>query len=76
MAKAKVSTQSYRILDLSTVAYNGKVADCGDVVDDLPGESIGWLLEGGYIEACESTPTPTPVVEETTPDTPAEGEDN
>lgn len=49
MAKAKAS-QSYKVTDLSPIAYNGKRAESGEVVNDLPGESIKWLLEGGYIE--------------------------
>ena len=56
MAKAKVTTQSYRITELSPVAYNGKRAESGDVVNDLPGESIKWLLEGGYIEPVGDLP--------------------
>jgi hypothetical protein len=44
-----------------------KRAEAGDVVTDLPGDAIKWLLEDGLIED-SSKPTKkveTPVVEET-----------
>jgi hypothetical protein len=44
-----------------------KRAEAGDVVTDLPGDAIKWLLEDGLIEDA-SKPTKkveTPVVEET-----------
>lgn len=41
-----------------------KRAEVGDVIDDLPGKSIKWLLDGGYIEPSSNTPS-APVVEET-----------
>ena len=31
--------------------YKAKRAEPGDVIDDLPRESIKWLREQGYIEA-------------------------
>lgn len=44
-----------------------KRAEAGDVVTDLPGDAIKWLLEDGLIED-SSKPTKkveTPVIEET-----------
>lgn len=32
------------------VEYKNKRAEVGDIVDDLPRESIKWLREQGYIE--------------------------
>ena len=32
------------------VDYKAKRAEVGDVVDDLPRDSIKWLREQGYIE--------------------------
>jgi len=46
MAKA---TPTYQVTDKSPVSYNGKVAQSGDLVSDLPGESITWLLADGFI---------------------------
>jgi len=41
--------KSYRALN--GISYpKGKRAEKGDVVDDLPKESIKWLLEQGEIE--------------------------
>lgn len=38
----------YRALvDLS---YSDKSVPAGDIVDDIPKSSIGWLLDGNYIE--------------------------
>jgi hypothetical protein len=59
MAKAKVTTRAYEVTGLSSIAYNGKEVHRGDVVTDLPGIDIEWLLEGGYITPVDS-PTPTP----------------
>lgn len=33
--------------------YHGKRAEAGDVVDDLPAESIPWLLSDGLIEPAQ-----------------------
>ena len=33
-----------------------KRAEVGDVVDDLPGGSVKWLVEGGYIESIDEKP--------------------
>lgn len=39
--------------------YKSKRAEVGDVVDDLPRESIKWLREQGYIEpAGKATESP------------------
>lgn len=43
------AVQSYRILK-EYVAYGDKRAVAGDVVDDLPDVSVGWLLSDGWIE--------------------------
>lgn len=32
------------------LSYGEKVIDAGDVVDDIPKESLSWLLEGNYIK--------------------------
>ena len=73
MAKAK--SQAYQVTDKSPLSYNGKEAACGDVVTDLPGESITWLLADGFIVAAETADEPvTPEPENTPDETPAEGE--
>jgi len=51
MAKLKQTT--YKVTNLSPLTYNGKTADVGELVNDLPGESISWLLEGGHIVPVE-----------------------
>jgi hypothetical protein len=30
--------------------YKGRRAEPGDIVDDLPKQSVPWLLEGGHIQ--------------------------
>lgn len=61
-----------------------KRAEVGDIIDDLDGKAIKWLLEAGYIESADAkTAKAAPVVEaepevqepapEITPDT--EGEE-
>lgn len=49
-----------------------KRVEAGDIVSDLPGDSIKWLLEQGLIESLDKKSTPkeevvveAPVVEET-----------
>lgn len=37
------------------VSYKSKRAEPGDVVDDLPRESIKWLREQGYVELCNDS---------------------
>lgn len=45
-----------------------KRVEAGDIVSDLPGDSIKWLLDQGLIESPDKKSTPKieePVVEET-----------
>jgi hypothetical protein len=35
-----------------------KRAEAGDVVDDLPGAAIKWLVAEGYIEAADTAKAP------------------
>lgn len=62
---AKATPQSYQVTDKSPISYNGKVANCGDIVSDLVGEDISWLLRDGFIivapadSTTVSDPTPT-----------------
>ena len=48
-----------------------KRVEAGEIVSDLPGDSIKWLLEQGLIESTDKKTTkevtPTPVVEEVVP---------
>lgn len=46
MAKYKVNSQLF---------YNGKTADVGDVVSDLPSNDIKWLVERGDIELVKAS---------------------
>ena len=48
------ATAQYLVTDKSPLFYNGKEAQPGDVLGDLPGESIGWLLDGGFITVVAS----------------------
>jgi len=66
MAKAK--TVAYLVTNQSPISYHGKIAACGDVVTDLPGESIAWLLADGFITPTDAVPNPVEEVEEPTPD--------
>lgn len=43
----------YRVL--TGLDYEGKRAEPGDVVNDLPGGSIKWLEKGGYIEQVQTS---------------------
>ena len=73
MAKAK--SQAYLVTDKSPLSYNGKEAACGEVVSDLPGESISWLLADGFIVAAGPLDEPvTPDDENTPADAPLESE--
>lgn len=46
--KSKPEHVEYRVLvDLS---YGGRKVRAGKVVRDIPESSIGWLLDGNYIE--------------------------
>jgi hypothetical protein len=62
MAKSKVT--AYHVSGLSPLYYSGKIANIGDVVTDIPGESIGWLIEQGFITLAQDQPV------DTTPDAP------
>jgi hypothetical protein len=42
------------------IAYKNKRAEAGDIVDDIPRESIKWLREQGYIETLGKDDTPDP----------------
>ena len=61
---------TYRVTDKSDLHYAGgtKHALRGEIVDDLPGESIGWLKSDGYIvlEAPAPSTDPPVVVESAT----------
>jgi hypothetical protein len=39
---------------LSNLSYSGKTASVGDVVEDIPGKSVSWLLEQGHIVLVDS----------------------
>jgi hypothetical protein len=40
---------TYRVTDKSDLHYAGRVTGRGEIVSDLPGESIGWLVSDGYV---------------------------
>jgi len=44
----KVSTKA-KYKALVGMDYDDKRVEAGDVVDDIPEDSLGWLLEGNYI---------------------------
>jgi len=75
MAKSKVT--AYQVSGLSPLWYSGKMANIGDVVSDIPGESIGWLLAQGFItlaldqpvDATPDAPTPDPAPVDSAPAT-------
>ncbi len=53
---AKTKGKAYRAraeLDYHT-AEGRKIVPPGEVVDDLPAKSVGWLLEQGWIEPADS----------------------
>ena len=60
---AKAQPKSYLVTDKSDITYAGKTAPMGSVVDDLPGESISWLLADGFIVPADAS-APASVVEE------------
>ena len=63
----------YRIL--VGIDYAGKRAEPGDIVTDLPGRSVGWLLEQGIVEkADDKMTTSKPTKRE--PESPIEGDDD
>lgn len=72
MAKSK----AYQVTEAGReLWWAGKSAVAGDVVTDLPGESISWLLADGLITPYDGTPpvdTPAdPTPAEPTPAEPA-----
>ena len=46
--KSEPEHVEYRVL--VNLSYDGKQVPAGDVVSDIPKSSIGWLLDGNYIE--------------------------
>jgi hypothetical protein len=48
-----------------------KRIEAGDVVDDLPGKSIKWLVDGGYIESADKSSQTAPVEEAPIEEAPA-----
>jgi hypothetical protein len=68
MAKSKVT--AYQVSGLSPLYYSGRIVNIGDVVTDIPGEDIGWLVEQGFILALDQPvdPTPDAPVSDPTPD--------
>jgi hypothetical protein len=64
---------NYRIL--VGIDYAGKRAEPGDIVTDLPGRSVGWLLEQGIVEKADGkVEAAKPTKRE--PESPVEGEDD
>lgn len=57
---AKAAKVAYRVIGNQPLHYNGKTANVGDVVIDIPGESISWLLTHKHIE---SAPLPVELIE-------------
>ncbi len=50
---------TYRVL--VGIDYEGKRAEPGDIVSDLPGKSIAWLSEQNVIEPVDNaSPEPSP----------------
>lgn len=49
-----------KYLVLKGINYDGKRAEPGDVVDDIPGESISWLLEDGAIDKVPGSQSKSP----------------
>lgn len=49
VATDRAATTQYRVV-CPGISYEGKDAVTGDVLNDLPPSSVGWLLEHNYIE--------------------------
>lgn len=68
---------TYRIL--VGVDYDGKRAEPGDIVSDLPARSVNWLREQGIIEAVDNASADTPVASKQTkqrePKSPSKGDE-
>ena len=56
---ATIQKQAYLVTEKSDLHYNGVVAPSGSVVDDIPGVSIAWLVDEGYIVASGQPPADT-----------------
>lgn len=54
----------YRVLAGMDYPPN-KRAEIGDIVDDLQGKSIKWLLDGGFIEPADGAAPIAPVADKT-----------
>lgn len=69
MAKATPAPTAYVVTSKSPLTYSGKKVAAGTIVTDIPGESITWLLEKGYIKlapvqaAPSEMPAPEPAPE-------------
>ena len=50
--KSEPELVEYRAL--VDISYPGKKVLAGDVANDIPESSIGWLLEGNYIERVDN----------------------
>jgi hypothetical protein len=61
--------QNYKVH--AGIDYQGKRAEPGDVISDLPSGSVDWLLEQGIIEKIE--PKKPPIKSE--PKSPKSGDD-
>lgn len=48
-----MAEQKYRVVH--GLDYDGRRAEPGEIVDDIPKESIKWLLEGGHITKATKT---------------------
>jgi len=46
--KSEPEHGEYRVL--VSLSYDGKQVPAGEIVSDIPESSIGWLLDGNYIE--------------------------
>jgi hypothetical protein len=65
---AKATPQSYRVVG-SALSYNGKTVKPDTVVNDIPGQSISWLIEGGHIVAApQPKAEPEPEAESAAPE--------
>jgi hypothetical protein len=51
MSKVKTQSVSYEVL--TSLNYGDRRAESGETVDDLPEESIEWLLDQGHIKRVE-----------------------
>ena len=45
---------SYKVL--TGIDYDGRRAEPGSIITDLPARSVKWLLEQGIVEAIEDKP--------------------